>query len=959
MRTHTRLVVVLFCTAWLLLLFRLDSIPPGFQHDQTFDSLNALEVVGGHFPIYFPANFGLDPLFMYAAAGVFRMIGGHYVWGIRFTSAIFAMLGLAFTLIFARRYLGRGAALFATALTAGSFWFLFAGRLGLEPIALLPAALACFYFLARTELRPSFPDYLLAGVMAGVANYTYLAARTLYALPLILLCYEAALALLARVRGRAWPPQARPRIAGPLVMLASMLLVSGPLLAYLLTHSAQADGRIGELSGPINAALGEGNLLPLFNNFLDLARTLLWDGSPWLPFHYAVPGRAVLQSIWAVFFVVGLVITLARLGRRRDFLLLATLSLGLGLTLLTSTDAIHMRSIYALPLLFIVAVRGAAAAVAFGRRQLRRWCLGQGVDPRVAPASSPAIQRTASAVVLVGLLSWQIADTAVAYFRDWATAERTQRIYNADFRLAARHLDQIAGQDEIFIGTDRQIDLDSQTYALYEPLRGDVNWYRLPGNPPLPERGGAIYLGPTTADIPPVPQLLLAAGAQREDLRDSQGRALMWMVRAAPEVLRRAQSGAGLQPLALPVTYESALRLDAIGWQDHEAQATLATQWTALGPWPRSADPGTPLLQPKMGLSITDRSGYRWLYMDVSLMLPVHNVRAGLPMLETTAVTLPSDMPAGSYELYLVLYDDKAGPLTMAQVSDPFRLTPIPVGTVEVALRPLTDAPAPPFGGGEIEGGSSLHAAGRWESWERLIAGVSTDLHISWQAQQQLDTADLSFRTRAYDEKMNLLWQKIANPEIALPRLWEAGRTLRLSHAVKPQEGAPGATTVRVAVCAEQAGITLGCATADGVQVISQPPVMALSQPPEHAVGARWGDILTLVGYDLNWSDSGPALTIYWKAGMASSGPLKRFVHLLAADGRIVAQSDEPLYNNGIPVTHWRNGEYVVDQPQFASPQVAGVQAVCVGLYDAATEERLPVVTASGEEAPDARICFH
>lgn len=974
MRTHTRLVVVLFCTPWLLLLVRLDSVPPGFQHDQTFDSLNALEVVGGHFPIYFPANFGLDPLFMYAAAGIFRMLGGHYVWGIRFTSAIFAMLGLAFTLIFARRYLGRGGALLATALTAGSFWFLFAGRLGLEPIALLPPALACFYFLARTELRPSFSDYLLAGVMAGVANYTYLAARTLYALPLILLGYEAVRVLLARLRGRARPPQARIRIAGPLVMLASMLLVSGPLLAYLLTHSAQADGRIGELSGPINAALGEGNLLPLVDNFVDLARTLLWDGSPWLPYHYALPGRAVLQPIWAAFFVVGLAITLARLGRRREFLLLVALSLGLGLTLLTSTDAIHMRSIYALPLLFIVAVRGAAAVVAFGQRQLRRLCLGRDVDHRVAPAIertvsssrlrafacrvAPAIQRTATAVVLVGLLSWQVADTAVAYFRDWATAERTQRIYNADFRLAARYLDRNAGQDEIFIGTDRQIGLDSQTYALYEPLRGDVNWYRLPGNPPLPERGGAIYLGPTTADIPPVLRLLLAAGAQQEMLRDSQGRALMWLVRAAPDVFQRAQAGAGLQSLALPVNYESALRLDAIGWQDRGDQATLTTQWTALGLWPRSADPGTPLLQPKMGLSITDRSGYRWLYTDVSLMLPVHNVRAGLPMLETTPVALPPDMPPGSYELYLVLYDDKAGPLTLAQGSGPLRLTPIPLATVEVALRPLAGAPVPPYGDGETVGGTPLHAAGWWESWERLIAGVATDLHISWQAQRQLDTAGLTFRASAYDENLNLLWQQIATPETALPPLWEAGRTLRLSHAVKPPEGAPGATTVRLAVCAEQAGITVGCATADGVQVISQPPTMALSQPPEHSIAARWGDSLTLVGYDLDWGDGVPALTLYWKAGMAPGVSLKRFVHLLGADGRIVAQSDELLDNNGIPVMYWRSGEYVVDHPRFGSPQVAGVQTVCVGLYDAVTEERLTVVMASGEEAPDGRVCF-
>ena len=253
--------------------------------------------------------------------------------------------------------------------------------------------------------------------MAGAANYTYLAARTLYALPLILLGYELALVILTRLRGRAQPPQVRLRMAGLLTMLLAMLLVSGPLLAYLLSHSAQADGRVGELAGPIKTAFADGNFLPLLHNFIDLARTLLWDGSPWLPFHYAVPGRAVLQPVWAAFFVVGLLITLARLGHRRDFLLLVALLLGLGLTLLTSTDAIHMRSIYALPLLFIIAVRGAVATVAFGQRQLDKRRVDQGAEQRLLSAWSPAVRRTALLVVLVGLLSWHVAGNAMAYFR--------------------------------------------------------------------------------------------------------------------------------------------------------------------------------------------------------------------------------------------------------------------------------------------------------------------------------------------------------------------------------------------------------------------------------------------------------------------------------------------------------------------------------------------------------------
>ena len=38
--------------------------------------------------------------------------------------------------------------------------------------------------------------------------------------------------------------------------------------------------------------------------------------------------------------------------------------------------------------------------------------------------------------VVAGLLVWHWADSADAYFNRWASAELTQRIYNADFRLA-------------------------------------------------------------------------------------------------------------------------------------------------------------------------------------------------------------------------------------------------------------------------------------------------------------------------------------------------------------------------------------------------------------------------------------------------------------------------------------------------------------------------------------------
>ena len=180
--------------AWSLLLFQLNEVPPGFQHDQMFSARDAMQVVNGDFPIYFASNFGRGPLFMYSAAGVFLLTSGHYVWSLHFTAVIWAMLGLATTVSLARRFLPYAAALFAAALMATSFWFLLAGRLGVESIALLPLATAMFYFLDRGLSRHRLLDFALAGICGGIANYTYLASRTLYLVaPLLAGCVIASL----------------------------------------------------------------------------------------------------------------------------------------------------------------------------------------------------------------------------------------------------------------------------------------------------------------------------------------------------------------------------------------------------------------------------------------------------------------------------------------------------------------------------------------------------------------------------------------------------------------------------------------------------------------------------------------------------------------------------------------------------------------------------------------------
>ena len=291
---------------------------------------------------------------------------------------------------------------------------------------------------------------------------------------------------------------------------------------------------------------------------------------------------------------------------------------------------------------------------------------------------------------------------------------------------------------------------------------------------------------------------------------------MMWAIRVTPDVIAGAEADAGLQPVDPPVSYESTLRLDRVGWLDQGKKASLVTRWTALGPWPRSAEPGLPLLQPKAGLSITDASGFRWASADVPVLLPVHTARPGQPLLEVTSFSLPADMPPGSYLVSLVLYDDKAGALATSRGSGPLRRTAGPVATIDVPLRPLAQAPAAPFGVGS-SGEGPLRPKGKWEEWKSLLAGAPAPLHVSWQSEKDLATAGLSFRIAAHDEQGQLLWQQV-EPAPDLGGKWEAGRTVRLTHTARPEEGPEGTAVVRLSVCAEQGGAVLAVRARTGLR---------------------------------------------------------------------------------------------------------------------------------------------
>jgi hypothetical protein len=1050
------LVLGLCLAAWAILLYHLNAVPPGFQHDQMFNSLDALDVLSGRHQVYFPGNFGREPLGIYTAAGVFRLVGGHYVWSLRFSSVLWGMLGLAATISLGRRYLPRWGALFAAALMAGSFWFLFAARLGLEPMASLPLAMAMLYFLGRGLQRHSLTDLAIAGVIGGIALYTYLAPRVLLFLPPLLLAYELILAGVRRARAREprLMRETRANIAGLLLCLLLMLLVSSPLLLYLRTHPGTADARVNELKAPLLAAL-RGDLGPVLGKARETALSILWAGPPAIPYQYNVPGRAALQPVWAICFLAGLVVTVARwlrlawgepgrsvqgdacpenaaavtlgglttqdglrqetseesaaapelalnrvkdaspmsrrsrervvdsllmtsvpggsqtrrkrsmslLGRMpparhgelsmtagTEFLLLAALALALVPVLLTGADALYMRGIIALPLLFILATRGL-------------WAIGTAIQARNNGFSrSSAGLRRALIIVMLALLLWHLAESGQAYFVTWAQAGPTQRIYNADFRAAAAYLAEHPQDSQAFIGTDRDLDLDQKTYQLYEPLRRDVRWFDLPGNPPLPAEGSALYLWP--ASLPEPPLLTLLAGDRPDEVTipersdGSERSALLRGLRLHRADVEAVLGELGVRPISSPPIYGDTLRLDSAGVRDAGTHAELVTRWTALAPWPYSPPAGLPSTPPKLAAFISDASGYRWAQADVAATMPFRTWQPGDSLADAITVPLPADLPPGDYNVSLALYDDRAG--TLAVQRDGARVATAPV----VATLPASQradrgaAPQPPH---PVEPTTSegLAALGKWEPLDTLLAGVPTDLHVSWQlapGSEALGTSDIHFRLRALGSDGIALWEQPADPLMPLPPVWPAGQIYRLTHRVLPQTQEPGAVQAQVELCALRGETALACAVVGRPEVVNRPSLLALPTPPQHASGASWKGGPALAGYDLAQDGDAYVLTLYWRVENPSPVTLRRFVHAVDDRGQIVVQADGTPDNGGIPMSAWRSGEYVVDRVRLEPPAGQDVAEFYVGWYAPETGARLPVRLASGEALPDGRL---
>ncbi|NLE77519.1 MAG: DUF2029 domain-containing protein, partial [Chloroflexi bacterium] len=112
----------------------------------------------------------------------------------------------------------------------------------------------------------------------------------------------------------------------------------------------------------------------------------------------------------------------------------------------------------------------------------------------------------------------------------------------------------------------------------------------------------------------------------------------------------------------------------------------------------------------------------------------------------------------------------------------------------------------------------------------------------------------------------------------------------------------------------------------------------------------RLGDVARLRGA---WRQADPlqpggkvALLLEWEALGPSASPLTVFTHLVTEEGALVAGHDSPPAKGAHPTDGWQTGQTVLDPHLLALPETlpSGPLRLLVGLYDAATGQRLPLL---------------
>jgi hypothetical protein len=389
-------------------------IPPGVRFDELVNVKMADHIYAGEWPIYFQEAWGHEPLYHYFHALGMTLLG-ETVIGVRITSILFGVLGVASAYLIFRQLFAAEVAIVSATLLATSLWSLMYSRIGLRHISLPPWIGIAAYCYWRGLWEPTDPParhrvwFALGGLCLGAMLYTYFASRVV---PVLFGAFTLYLLLFHRhmLRGR-W--------LGLTTFFVLSVLIVMPMLLYLRQHP-ELEQRLGQVGAEIWSALRTGDPLPLFTRIGSTLLMFSVKGDPeWL---YNISGRPVFDPLTATTFYAGVLTSLWQWRKPNRAFILLWLGVGIAPAMLSWPSGSLGHSIaaqavvMAFPALFLVDLWRYA--------KTRRWA-----------------RWSAGSLIIVVLLSFA-AINGYDYFVRWPQYPDVRHEYQAPITAVARYLQE-------------------------------------------------------------------------------------------------------------------------------------------------------------------------------------------------------------------------------------------------------------------------------------------------------------------------------------------------------------------------------------------------------------------------------------------------------------------------------------------------------------------------------------
>lgn len=927
------LVISVLLVALFLRTHKLDQVPVGLDGDEMFNGWDARRVWKGDLGIYFPGNYGREPLLIYLIALTTRL-WGEGAWAMRMASVLCGMAGLTFTWLLAKRLFNPRVAILTTALTAVSLWPVLLNRVALRA-GLQPACQAiAIYALWRALDDRSNRWAVVAGLCTGLSVYTYTSARVF---PVVLVVWLA----VTLINGRRLLRANAGRLA--LVGLIAGLVVL-PLGLYALRHPQIFNQRVDALNLELRQ-IEAGNLEPLWGSVKTtlgmFTRTGDWN------WRYNPSGRPVFDRVTGVFFYLGLVVSVARIAHPAYSLLLIWLPLMLTPTILSIGTPSFWRAVGALTPIYLMPAIGAD----FVWEKAARWA--QRVDRR-----DKLTTLSLSAVAALGLIGVG-ADTWHDYFTVWARHPEVLNTYGADLVAAARYLNQYTPADTpVWISSGYPGDLSRILLDLQTSYPGPVRWFD--GNVvtvwPSGWAGHDVLLIFTKSSPPNPDALAVLSDHLIYHESDAAGRPHLWVYRIPGAVLSSMPWHPEYTRLGRFAHNREVLGYDVPAQVWRQTEVPVVVYWRVpAGVQYDQAD------LPHSFVCLQDQAAGRCLKQESHYQVyPVWDWTVGDVVAQRYMVPVPAYMLPQMAYFRIGMYTS-AGEISFADAERAG--APLLVGPVEVVgaarVDHKWDTDTPIFN--QEVALLDYHVPGE------LSPGSTLEVGLEWQAMRAPDSDYVVRVELRYPSNGDVVAsvEELLGSEHHPTSQWIDGEPAHTFHKLQiPPDLESGEFDVYMVLSRATSRDVIGSPLLLGTASVSGRPHYFDLPTPEHSLAADFGSSIRLLGFDLKQMDVTPGgqleVVLYWQALDTVSEDYKVFVHLYhpTIPGGLPGQHDSPPGNGAFPTSSWLPGEVVADSHLVPiEPGVeTGVSAVGVGLYLPATGERLPVYVDGQPQPEDVLI---